>query len=198
MSKPPDFICIGAAKAGTTWLRRALKNSPGYWMPPVKELRYFGQDIGDRDKRLLENAEAMTDMPPQTLEWFRRYVNGSPKDDAWYLSLFEFAGDNVTGDVSPAYAPLPVRFIEHAKRLCPDASILTLVRNPFERNVSHLANLAAQKLLGQKKHAAINIRSPVLPLRLTCCVRTSPLPYSFARASKHLRSGIGAAFSEIA
>jgi len=151
MSKPPDFICIGAAKAGTTWLCRSLRNSPGYWMPPVKELRYFGhKDIGERDKGLLQNAEAAPDMQPEQLEWIRRYVTGSPKDDAWYLSLFASAGDNMTGDISPGYAPLAKRFIEHAKRLCPNASILMLVRNPFERNISHLANLAARKLLGHK------------------------------------------------
>jgi hypothetical protein len=41
----PDFLCIGAQKAGTTWLYRNLKTHPDVWLPPEKELHYF-------DKRL--------------------------------------------------------------------------------------------------------------------------------------------------
>ena len=37
----PGFLCIGAQKAGTTWLLAQLKSHPGIWMPPVKELQYF-------------------------------------------------------------------------------------------------------------------------------------------------------------
>jgi hypothetical protein len=149
--RAPDFICIGASKTGTSWLYRQLRSSPGYWMPPVKELRYFGHaNIGERDKDRLEAAEASPNTSAQVLEWMRRYVNGTPKDDAWYLSLFASAADNKTGEISPAYAPLALRFIQQAKRLAPDAIILIFVRNPFERNVSHLANLAARTLLGPK------------------------------------------------
>ncbi len=37
----PDFLCIGAQKAGTTWLYHNLAQHPGIWMPPLKELFYF-------------------------------------------------------------------------------------------------------------------------------------------------------------
>jgi hypothetical protein len=37
----PDFLCIGAQKAGTTWLHRNLAYHPDVWMPPVKEIHYF-------------------------------------------------------------------------------------------------------------------------------------------------------------
>ena len=37
----PDFICIGAQKAGTTWLERNLRGHPQVWLPPVKAVRYF-------------------------------------------------------------------------------------------------------------------------------------------------------------
>src|SRR2546423_15689927 len=37
----PDFICIGAQKAGTGWLYEQLRNHPDFWMPPMKELHYF-------------------------------------------------------------------------------------------------------------------------------------------------------------
>jgi sulfotransferase family protein len=37
----PNFLCIGAQKAGTTWLYRNLDHHPDVWMPPVKEIHYF-------------------------------------------------------------------------------------------------------------------------------------------------------------
>jgi len=37
----PEFLCIGAEKAGTTWLYEMLKAHPSVWMPPIKEIHYF-------------------------------------------------------------------------------------------------------------------------------------------------------------
>jgi hypothetical protein len=39
--KGPDFLVIGAQRAGTTWLHRVLSQHPRLWLPPVKELHYF-------------------------------------------------------------------------------------------------------------------------------------------------------------
>ena len=39
----PDFVCIGAQKAGTTWLFDNLEVQAGVWMPPEKELHYFNR-----------------------------------------------------------------------------------------------------------------------------------------------------------
>ena len=35
------FICIGAQKAGTTWLHAALSNYKDIGLPHIKELHYF-------------------------------------------------------------------------------------------------------------------------------------------------------------
>ena len=37
----PRFLCIGAQKAGTSWLFAQLQSHPKVWMPPLKELQYF-------------------------------------------------------------------------------------------------------------------------------------------------------------
>ena len=37
----PDFLCIGAQKAGTTWLHENLRQHPDLYLPPAKELHYF-------------------------------------------------------------------------------------------------------------------------------------------------------------
>jgi len=37
----PHFLCIGAQKAGTTWLYDNIASHPQVWMAPVKEIFYF-------------------------------------------------------------------------------------------------------------------------------------------------------------
>lgn len=37
----PDFICIGAQKAATTWLHEQLKSHPDLCLPEEKEVHYF-------------------------------------------------------------------------------------------------------------------------------------------------------------
>jgi len=43
----PDFVGIGAQKAGTTWLGHNLQLHPEIWMPGIKELHYFNERIND-------------------------------------------------------------------------------------------------------------------------------------------------------
>ncbi|MDC0147613.1 sulfotransferase [Alphaproteobacteria bacterium] len=35
------FVCIGAQKAGTTWLNHYLSKHPEVFIGPVKEINYF-------------------------------------------------------------------------------------------------------------------------------------------------------------
>lgn len=39
----PDFLCIGAQKAGTTTLYQHMRSHPGIYMPATKEVHYFSQ-----------------------------------------------------------------------------------------------------------------------------------------------------------
>jgi hypothetical protein len=41
----PDFLGIGAQKAGTTWLGRNLQAHPEVWMPRMKEVHYFEEKV---------------------------------------------------------------------------------------------------------------------------------------------------------
>jgi hypothetical protein len=43
MTRLPNFLCIGAQKAGTTWLYKNIDYHPDVWMPPVKEIFYFNR-----------------------------------------------------------------------------------------------------------------------------------------------------------
>ena len=47
----PNFLIIGAAKAGTTSLYEYLKQHPQIWMSPIKETNFFaleGETLGFR------------------------------------------------------------------------------------------------------------------------------------------------------
>ena len=79
----PSFICVGAGKAGTTWLWEMLRLHPGIYLPDVKEIHYFN-DIA---------YEASDVRNPN----FRKPVG-------WDLRCFAAARpDRVCGAISPSY-----------------------------------------------------------------------------------------------
>ena len=61
-TRGPDFICIGAQKAGTRWLFDQLAFHPGFWMPPIKELHYLNQG-----KRFLRFARPLHEQATKSL-----------------------------------------------------------------------------------------------------------------------------------
>ena len=146
----PDFIGIGAQKAGTTWLHRNLQVHPGIWMPKEKELHYFDEKIkqgggllgklrGDRpsDKRWRRQAKSRFRRLPrgpfaQDLGWDLRYFLGRP-NDGWYASLFEPGGGKVTGEATPDYAILGEDEVAHVYEIMPYAKIIFMMRSPLER-----------------------------------------------------------------
>lgn len=101
----PDFLVIGAQKAGTTWLHRNLRNHPETWMPR-NEVHYFDRKINDRSF-----------------------------DDAWYASIFEKgrARGKTVGEYTPSYSVVDRKLVAHAHKLMPEAKIIFSMRNPVER-----------------------------------------------------------------
>ncbi len=150
---PPDFIGIGAQKAGTTWLHRNLQVHPQIFMPR-KEVHYFDRKMDDPSNavtRLLGKRPVDEQWRRQVRHWFglhartlslksllwdvkyylRRY------DDEWYGSVFEPSGGRVTGEITPAYSALGEEKVARVHRLAPDAKIVFMMRNPIERVWSH-------------------------------------------------------------
>jgi hypothetical protein len=46
----PGFLCIGAQKAGTTWLYTLLREHPDIWLGPFKEYQYFNSLFTEPDR----------------------------------------------------------------------------------------------------------------------------------------------------
>ncbi len=138
----PDFICIGAQKAGTGWLYEQLRHHPDFWMPPVKELHYFDRDwrtprVENRFEKALRDTRDDRDriFLHRAIELFRQ-AELSLKG---YSALFEPAADRISGDITPGYSVLPEDRIEMIARHLPEVRIVFLVRDPVERAWSQLS-----------------------------------------------------------
>jgi hypothetical protein len=132
----PDFLCIGAHKAGSTWLYQQLDSHPDFWMPPVKELHYFDQLSkvqraarprcrDERDLRFLERLKSLSAEPTIDLENYGR--------------LFESKASLLSGDISPNYSTLNDEVIRRVVRCFPNLKVIFLARDPVERIWSHLS-----------------------------------------------------------
>lgn len=180
----PDFLGIGAQKAGTSWLHRNLASHPMIWLPPVKEVHYFDEAHIEAHRRwvsphrqskgraLLQNDRDLTpigDRRPNRIALLETFVE-DPVSDDWYGRLFGFAKPaQICGEFTPEYSILPEAGIRHALRLAPDIKLILSLRDPIERcwsqirmddhrrNGSSRAELeqVSQKVLGRSDYPAI-------------------------------------------
>lgn len=153
----PDFLCIGAQKAGTTWLHYNMRYHPGIWLPKRKEIHYFDKKLGVKicsdsnsfeggDDVYLNEPKATKGRPslferakkytPDHIVWELKY-RFLPMTDKWYESLFKSAKGRVTGDYTPDYSMLDDDAVKYAYNLMPQCKIIFIMRNPIERAWSH-------------------------------------------------------------
>jgi hypothetical protein len=168
----PDFLCIGAQKAGTTWLDKNLRRHPGLWLPPVKETQYFnhvhlpqsrGWTTRARQERAARNLQRYLAKTPQA-EWDYRFVSvlgdiaASPISDRWYGRIFSLADPKqLCGEIAPDYAGLPAEGIRHILTLSPQVRAILSLRDPIERSWSQIRmNAADDADLATLERAALN------------------------------------------
>lgn len=141
------FVCIGAQKAGTTWLARMLQSHPELFLTPVKEIHYFDHIRGitehlsksKRRSRYRKYHQRMWTQwhrfreHRQQWSWYRDYMR-NPVNDEWYASLFRHRGTKkFAGEVTPEYAILGQEGLGHLKTLAPHVRVLFIMRNPVTR-----------------------------------------------------------------
>lgn len=117
----PNFLVIGAMKAGTTSLYEYLRRHPQVFMPQKKELDFFVQELNLR--------------------------RGLP----WYEAQFVDAGRAVAvGEASTSYTKYPHHQGVPARiaRLLPDARLVYVIRHPVERMRSQYLH---EFLLGEER-----------------------------------------------
>src|SRR5436309_5968904 len=131
----PDFLCVGAQKAGTSWLYRQLEPHPDFWMPPVKELHYL--DNLNRTKRH-RPPRSKDERDACFLESIKDLSMRSHIDLDSYGRLFCHKGPLLSGDISPAYSTLTDEIIERVVDHFPNLKVVFLARDPVERAWSQL------------------------------------------------------------
>ncbi|MBL4625426.1 MAG: sulfotransferase domain-containing protein [Flavobacteriales bacterium] len=113
-NKKIDFIGIGAAKSGSSWLNNILLQHPSIDIPSRKELTFFNRlDISGIANNLYDN----------NLDF--------------YFQFWDFNKKNKTrGEFSPQYlndieAPTKI------KACFPNTKLIVILRNPIHRALSH-------------------------------------------------------------
>jgi hypothetical protein len=104
----PDFLIIGARKAGTTFLYNLLTRHPHVQRAARKELHYFNN--------LIEQ---------EGIEWYRRCF----PEPGW-----KDGRRTITGEATPYLAHLYAP--ERAAKMVPQARLIALLRNPVDRTYS--------------------------------------------------------------
>ena len=160
----PHFLCIGAQKAGTTWLHVNLSQHPDLWLPPIKEIHYFDykennfspaiieQLFGNegrnrRWRRITKNRIKLNlkDINIQRLLWDINYLFNRQNNDNWYSSLFDLCQNKLIGEITPAYSTLSLDSVFHIHQLMPNAKIIFIMRNPIERAWSYFFSYMSKR-----------------------------------------------------
>jgi Sulfotransferase domain len=116
--RPIEFIGIGAARSGSSWVGNVLRKHPDIAISEPKEVRYFNRyqiPVG-KDKGRLNPNHA------QTLDW--------------YYKRFAHAKEGqIRGEISPVYL-LDEVAAPAIKKVFPDIKLILCVRNPVKRAYS--------------------------------------------------------------
>jgi hypothetical protein len=110
----PDFVIIGAAKAGTTSLYALLDRHPEVYLPRIKEPEFFARDD--------------------------RYANGI---EAYAASFADARSDQIVGEASTIYSLSPL-FGDTAVRMkkhLPQAKLIYVLREPVSRAYSYYVQI---------------------------------------------------------
>ena len=113
----PNFVVVGAMKAGTTSLYHYLRPHPQVFMPKIKELDFFAEGM---------NWE-------RGLDWYRHQFAAAPREAT------------ALGEASTVYAKFP-RYqgvAERMERVLPDVRLIYVVRHPIDRIRSHYEHRVA-------------------------------------------------------
>ncbi len=157
----PDFLCIGAQKAGTTWLHSMLDQRPDIHMGPFKETHFFNHRFIPEHRKwtrwhvrmgvkkaLKEHLRTEGAPNHSYLALLSELVD--PKlmfSDEWYKRFYSHKSgiERICGDITPEYCALPAHGISYLKEFCRTPKIIYIIRDPYQRALSQLRMAASRK-----------------------------------------------------
>lgn len=190
MPAGPDFVCVGAQKAGTQWLYDQLSWHPAFWMPPVKELHYLDQGSFERHRRSAKNLRrragvglklvnavrekrSFRPLTRRDLEFLDRYaalLADERIDLDGYADLFAPKGADIAGDITPGYSRLDEAAVAGFAARFPETRVIYIARDPVERLWSHLMMVARRNKAIERVTLERTVkfaRRPMVRLRCT-------------------------------
>ncbi|WP_420863071.1 sulfotransferase [Algirhabdus cladophorae] len=162
MTAPAIMYCVGATKAGTSWLYRYLHDHPECHLRSVKELHYFDSFDGEmRDKQISQfltnrdrfvrwQIEAQKAKQGWKVDNMQRRIDemdalikviGGPRvtDQAYLEYLTQGAGDaKIVGDMTPGYSLVDENMLRRMAAVGETTKFIYLIRDPVERLWSHV------------------------------------------------------------
>jgi len=130
MGRLPNFLIIGAQKAGTSWLHQKLRLHPEIFLPPVKDQAHFYWDEGPHASTLEQYSTG-----------FDPALECQAVGEA--TAAYFWTGSGSQWDVKPRghCANVPKRVLDTLGR---DTRLILSLRDPVDRAVSaylhHIAN----------------------------------------------------------
>ena len=121
----PNFLILGAAKAGTTSLHHYLGQHPDVFVSQLKEPKYF----------------ALKD-EPLNFQGPSQFINESSVNNFQdYCALFQdVKNETAIGEASPMYL-YSEKAVNEIKATLPDAKLIVILRNPVDRAFSSYTHL---------------------------------------------------------
>lgn len=162
MGETTLLYCVGATKAGTSWLYRYLHDHPECAMPAVKEAHYWDTFAANsRENQLVAYRVRLREMRAQKrdatlagrgwqVENLKRRIDqmkalletldGDRVSDAAYLAwLMEGrSAAKVVADITPNYATLSDEMLGQMLNITPTTKFIYLIRDPLDRLWSHI------------------------------------------------------------
>jgi len=139
------LLCVGAQKAGTTWLAKMLAKHQDIEFSKYKEIHYFdGVEGMNRQlaNRILNNISEIACFHKSKMVdlWFDGKEKSVEKvnsliDDEWYVNQFS-KGKKYSADFTPEYALLKDETIKSIKKISKNQKIIFIMREPVSRTLS--------------------------------------------------------------
>jgi Sulfotransferase family len=143
----PKILCIGAQKAGTSWLYENLRRNPIIWSPPFKELHFFDFKFVEESKRWarwhVRSNVRQTLKRPDTADEQKPYLHSLMEEPIlngnWYKrAFFPMPEGSVGFDATPEYCSVPEEGIVFIKKFLDDPFIVYIIRDPLQRALSQI------------------------------------------------------------
>jgi hypothetical protein len=150
--RKPELVCIGAQKAGTSWLFEVLSDRPDIYTPPFKELHFFdhkfikecNQWAGWHVKKEIKNAKKKhldqnIDPDQKFLDYLDSILQPPMFNGNWYKNIFSPApSSSICLDVTPEYSCLPEEGVRFVAKFLKETKFIFIIRNPLDRAMSQL------------------------------------------------------------